>query len=177
VNYRTVGVGIFFSTCLEMPSRINCSITFPWNRGVCGDPLVVSNLLFLAVFEDWNDMGFTPVLRHLLPSSMTFQSSLAIASASSVCTHGCIPWVPMDFCASDLPRQSVTRSSLTKGKSPFLQALFRVWDSWGSVLAVKTEANKAFSKSTFLVSSINRALTSLSSGPTFSIVLLLLLTE
>ena len=98
VNYRTVGVGIFFSTCLEMPSRINCSITFPWNRGVCGDPLVVSNLLFLAVFEDWNDMGFTPVLRHLLPSSMTFQSSLAIASASFHSTCACLPSEPIDLC-------------------------------------------------------------------------------
>jgi len=59
----------------------------------------------------------TSCVLHVL--SKMIESGLAITSTSSFSTHGCIPWEPMDLCVSSLSRQSLTRSSSTKGKSSF----------------------------------------------------------
>lgn len=61
-------------------------------------------------------------------------------------------WGLLSLWVSSFSIRSLTQSSLTKGSSSFLQTFSlasRVWDSWGLALAVKTEAKKPFSNSTF----------------------------
>ena len=140
----------FSSNCLEMTSRISCSTMFLWTKVRLTGlqfPSSFLQLLLLALSEDWSDMGFpqSPVLHGL--SKMT-KRGLAVPSAKSLSTHGCIPLGPMDLCALILPRRSLTRSSSTKRKPSFPQVLSLtsgVWDSQGAVLAVKTVAKKVFS--------------------------------
>ena len=75
----------------------------------------------------------TGVILTVLQSSGTFsthqdlskiiESGTAIFFASSLGTNECILSGPMDLCVLILSRPSLTRSSLTKGKSPFPQIL------------------------------------------------------
>jgi len=58
---------------------------------------VVPQVLLLALFEDWSDIGYFPVLRQFSCSpvlhdlSEMMESGPAMAYASSLRTHGCIP--------------------------------------------------------------------------------------
>lgn len=73
----------------------------------------------------------------------TKENLLYLRLMISTCAY--IPPGPMDFCASRWPIQSLNRSSSTKGKAFVLQTLplvSKVWDSWGAVLAVKTEKRR-----------------------------------
>jgi len=54
---------IFSFMCLEMFSRISCSILFPLYCGKTEQP-AVPWILPLALFEDRNDIFFSPVFRH-----------------------------------------------------------------------------------------------------------------
>lgn len=50
------------STCLEITSRMNCSITL---RGMGADWPVISQVLLLALLEHWSDTRFPPVFRRI----------------------------------------------------------------------------------------------------------------
>jgi len=58
------------------------------------DQPVVPWVLLLALFEDWSDFGFPPVLRHspvLQNLSKMMESGSAMTFTSSLSTGGCIP--------------------------------------------------------------------------------------
>lgn len=132
---------------------------------------VVSQLFILALFQGWNDIDVPSVLWHLSHSPLPFKDEreclLPTPSVLVVASHQ-EPWISA--------HQVCIRSS--KGKSSIPQTLSlisRAWDSQGPIPAVKGEAKTVSSNSTFSVSSIIMLPTLFSSGPTFSLVLLLLL--
>ena len=140
----------------------------------------VSCILFLALFEDWSDTGFSPLFMHFCHSSKCFKDNGELFSNpfQHLLYYLCMYPIEPHLCAPSLPRSFMTRFSSTKEKSSFPQSIslsHQFWDSQGEVLMIKYE-EKTFSDFTFSVSSIIRALTSFSSKPTFFLVFLLLLT-
>ena len=79
---------------------------------------VVSRILLLALLKTevtlaiLQSSGPSPVLHDL---SKMIESGLAVTSASSLGTHGCIPSGPKDLCALIPPRCSWTTPSLSRG--------------------------------------------------------------
>jgi len=140
---------IFFSSmCLEMRSRISCSITF---RRIEFDWPVVYQVFFHVLWKTGVTLSFlqlsgtSPIFCDL---SKIIEGSAAITFASSLSTLGCTPSEHTSLCVVSLSRWSLTRFSLTNRKCVYLQTLSltcRVRDSWLLVLAVKTGAKKAFS--------------------------------
>jgi len=107
------------------------------------------------------------------------ESGLAMNSASSLSTHGCISLSPMDLFASSLPQMISDQILLDWGKI-FLypdSLISKVWESWRARLVANAEAKKVFSNFTFSESFVNRTLTSFSNRHSFSLVFLSLLTN
>ena len=75
----------------------------------------VSRILLLALFEGCSDTGSPPVFRHsavLQELSEMTESGLALTSAHSLSTRGCIPSRPTDLCTLIPPRRSRTTPGL-----------------------------------------------------------------
>jgi len=140
-------INFFYSNCLERVTRSSCSITFPRMEARPTD-LYFPGSSFLSFLKIGvtvailQSSGTPPVCQD---HSKITEGSSAVTFTSSLSTHGCTSSGPMDLCMLILARCYLIRSS--SGKSffpPTLSPTSRVWDSWGIVLALKTEAKKAF---------------------------------
>lgn len=103
------------------------------------------------------------------------KSGLAVTVASSLSNHGFIPSGSIDICMSSLFKCFLMWLSSTKSKSPLLQTfsqVSRAWDSWRTVLLIKTGEKSIEYLNHFHVT---RSLNPLSSRPTVFLVFLLLL--
>jgi len=86
---------------------------------------VLSQIILLALFEDWSDIGYHPVFRHLSHSPRPPKDDREQFSNRlfQLPQHMWTPSRPMDLCTLMLPRCSWTISSLTKGKLSIPQTL------------------------------------------------------
>ena len=66
---------------------------------------VVSWVLLLAIFEDWSDTGFSPVLGHFCCSPRPFkmmESGSAMTPAAPSALVGASHWGPLNLCVFSL---------------------------------------------------------------------------
>lgn len=133
---------IFPSSCLVVTSRISCFITSGMEMRLTGLLFSSPSLPFLktvVTLAYFQSSGNSPVL-----CSISKMIEILAWQSSQPPHHFCCTALrPKDLYVSHLPRWSMIRSSSTKVKSVIPQTLsliFRISDSWGVVLAVKTEA-------------------------------------